>query len=277
VPTPFAPSFVAINKKTGKLVWENADPGAKILHGSWSNPAHGVFGGKPQVIFPGGNGWLYSFEPATGKLIWKFDLNPKDSKWILGGRGTRNNVISTPVVWDDKVYIGVGQDPEHGEGPGNFWVIDGVKATATGGDVTGQVVVWHVGGEDFHRTLSSAAISDGLVYIADLSGFLYCFDAKTGALQWKYDSFAAIWGSAFVADGKVYIGDEDGDVAVLRAGKKMELLHEVNMGAAVYTTPLAHEGTLYVVSRTKLFALAEGIPAKTAPEKPAASVTPAGS
>ncbi len=262
VPSPLGPSFVAINKNTGKLVWESALPGENVLHGSWSNPSYGVIQAKPQVIFPGGDGWLYSFEPRTGELIWKFDLNPKGSEWMLGGRGTKNNVISTPVIYKDKVFIGVGQDPEHGEGPGNFWVIDGTKT----GDVTDSAVVWHVGGEEFLRTMSTAAISDGLLYIADLSGFVYCFDVETGQRYWKYDAFAAIWGSAFVADGKVYIGDEDGDVAVLKAGKKMELLYETNMGAAVYTTPVAKDGVIYIASRTKLFALAEGIPART-PEK----------
>jgi outer membrane protein assembly factor BamB len=260
IPTPLAPSFLAINKKTGKLVWENAAPGNEVLHGSWSNPSYGVVGGKGQVIFPGGDGWLYAFEPETGKLIWKFDLNPKNSVWKLGGAGTRNNIISTPVVWKDRVYIGVGQDPEHGEGPGNLWAID---ATQTG-DITDKAVIWHLGGDDFHRTMSSAAIVDGLLYIADLSGFLYCLDAETGEKYWTYDTFAAVWGSAYVVDGKVYIGDEDGDIAVLKAGKKMELIHEANMGAAVYTTPVARDGVLYVVSRNKLFALKDGIPAKPA-------------
>ncbi len=268
IPSPAAPSFIAIDKNTGELVWENAAPGNKILHGSWSNPAYGVIGGKPQVIFPGGDGWLYSFEPETGKLIWKFDMNPKDSKWELGGRGTRNNVISTPVVHDGLIYIGVGQDPEHGEGVGNFWAIDASKT----GDVTERAVVWHVGGEEFGRTMSTVAIHDGLLYIADLSGFVYCFDAKTGKLHWKYDTFAAIWGSPFFADGKVYIGDEDGDIAVLAAGKgkdgETELLYEVNMGAAIYTTPVVHNGVMYVVTRNRLFALEEGIaPKKAAPEQ----------
>jgi len=264
IPSPAGPSFLAFNKNTGELIWENSDPGEEILHGSWSNPSHGVIAGKPQVFFPGGNGWLYAFEPATGKLIWKFNLNPEGSKWQLGGRGSKNNVISSPVVYDDKVFIGVGQDPEHGEGAGNFWVID---ATQTG-DVTGKAVVWHVGGEEFHRTMSSASIVDGLLYLADLSGFVYCFDVKTGQLYWKYDTFAAIWGSTFVADGKVYIGDEDGDIAVLRAGKKMELLHETNMGSAVYTTPVALDGVIYVASRTRLFAIADGIPGKPPEPKP---------
>jgi outer membrane protein assembly factor BamB len=258
LPVTLAPSFIAVDKRSGKLLWESALPGENILHGQWSNPAYGVVAGKPQVVFPGGDGWIYSLVPETGELIWKFDLNPKESVWELGGMGTRNNIISTPVIYKDRVYIGVGQDPEHGEGVGNFWVID-----ASGkGDVTGTHAVWHRGGEEFRRTMSTAAIADGILYIADLSGFLYALDADTGELHWTYDAFAAIWGSAFVADGKVYLGDEDGDIAVLAAGKgkegKPEVLAEINMGSAVYTTPVARDGVLYIASRNQLFALAKG-------------------
>jgi outer membrane protein assembly factor BamB len=171
------------------------------------------------------------------------------------------------VIWDDKVYIGVGQDPEHGEGVGHLWVVD-----ATGeGDVTAKGPVWHRGGEDFHRTLSTAAIDkDGILYMSDLSGHLYALDARTGELFWKHDVFAAIWGSPFVADGKVYLGDEDGDVVVMRAGKKKEVLHEVNMGSSVYSTPVAKDGTLYVMTRSKLFAIQEGAGKKPEAPKPAA-------
>lgn len=262
VPSPLSPSFVAINKKTGELVWENSEPGEHILHGTWSNPTYGVVKGREQVIFPGGDGWLRSFEPKTGKLLWKFDCNPKGSVWRLGGAGTKNNLISTAVLYDDKVYIGVGQDPEHGEAPGHFYAIDATLS----GDVTGKGQVWHRGGEDFNRTISTAAIKDDIVYIADLSGFLYALDAQTGEHFWTYDAFAAVWGSAFVADGKVYLGDEDGDVAVLKEGKgkdgEPEVLGEHNMGIAVYTTPVAHDGTLYVLARNKLFALKNGIAPK---------------
>ena len=252
IPSPFAPSFIAINKETGKLAWEDASPGTNLVHGQWSNPAYGEINGKPQVVFPGGDGWIYSFEPETGKLIWKFDCNPKDSVWELGARGTRNNIISTPVVYDNKVYIGVGQDPEHGQGVGHLWAID----AAGEGDVTATGAVWHFGNEDFHRTMSTVAIHDGLLYTADLSGFVYCLNAETGEHYWTYDTFAAIWGSPFVADGKVYIGDEDGDVVILKAGREKALIYEVNMGSAVYTTPLAKDGVLYIVSRNRLFAIA---------------------
>ncbi len=252
VPSPDAPSFIALNKNTGELVWEDASPGENILHGQWSNPSYGVIDGTAQVIFPGGDGWVYAFVPESGKLLWKFDCNPKESVWELGGSGTRNNNISTPVIWDNKVYIGVGQDPEHGESVGHWYAIDATKR----GDITESGKVWHRGNEDFNRTMSTAAIHDGLMYIADLSGFVYCWDASTAEEYWKYDAFAAIWGSPYYADGKVYIGDEDGEVAVLKAGKEMELLAEINMDNAVYTTPVAKNGVLYITNRAKLFATA---------------------
>ena len=52
----------------GDLAWESDDPGDQILHGSWSNPAYGEMGGKAQIVFPGGDGWIYSYEPETGEL-----------------------------------------------------------------------------------------------------------------------------------------------------------------------------------------------------------------
>ena len=162
------------------------------------------------------------------------------------------------MIFDDRVYIGVGQDPEHGEGVGNLWSFD----ASMSGDVTDKAVLWHRGGEEFRRTISTVAIKDGIAYIADLSGFLYALDAKTGQLFWKHDMLAAVWGSAFVADGKVYLGDEDGGVTVLKAGKTKEVVAEMNMGNAVYTTPFAKDGVLYILSRNHLFALKEGATSK---------------
>ena len=252
IPSPFAPSFIALNKKTGELVWESDLPGENILHGQWANPTYGEVNGKGQVYMPGGDGWVYALDAETGKLVWKFDCNPKESVWELGGRGTRNAIIATPVFYDNKVFVAVGQDPEHGEGIGHLWAIN---ATGTG-DVTDMVAVWHIGDQEFHRTISTVAIYDGMLYAADLSGFVYGLDLETGEQQWKYDTFAAIWGSPLVVDDKVLIGDEDGDVAVLKAGKQLELLFEVNMGSAVYTTPVFDDGVLYIASRNRLFAIA---------------------
>ncbi|MCB1037822.1 MAG: PQQ-binding-like beta-propeller repeat protein, partial [Acidobacteria bacterium] len=75
IPSPLAPSFLAVDKTSGEVVWESDAPGLHILHGQWSNPAYGEAGGRAQVVFPGGDGWLYPFDPQSGEPIWKFDCN----------------------------------------------------------------------------------------------------------------------------------------------------------------------------------------------------------
>ena len=255
IPSPRAPSFIALDKNTGKLVWESNAPGEGIIHSNWSNATYGTFDGKDAVVFPAGDGYVYGFEPTKGTLLWKFNGNPKDAVYALGARGTKNDFIASAVIHDQKVYIGMGQDPEHGEGVGNFWAFDPRGKT---GDITDKAKVWHRGGKDFHRTISTVAIQDGILYAADLSGFLYALDANTGEHFWTHDMLAAVWGSPFVADGKLYLGDEDGDVTVFKLGKKKEVLAEMNFGQAVYATPFAKDGVLYVLSRNQLWAIAEG-------------------
>ena len=137
IPAPDAPSFIAVDKHTGKVKWKNNAPGRNIMHGQWSNPAYAVINGKPQVIFPGGDGWLRGFEPDTGKVIWKFDGNPKKApKYVLGGKGGRSDYLATPVVHEGKLYIGMGQDPEHADGVGHLYCIDLSKT----GDISSELV-----------------------------------------------------------------------------------------------------------------------------------------
>ena len=249
IPSPRSPSFLAIDRLSGEILWEDRSPGRNILHGQWSSPAYAEIGGRKQVIFAGGDGWLRSFVPASGELLWKFDANPKDSEWKQG-RGDRNNIIATPVVHDGIVYIAVGQDPEHGEGVGHLWALDGGGS----GDVTASAVVWH---HPFRRTISTVAIDGSIVYAANFSGFLHALDLDSGKLLWEYDMLAAVWGSPYVVDGKVMIGDEDGDLSVLKAGREMETLSEINFGNTIYSTPVAANGTLYIMTRSHLYAIAE--------------------
>ena len=300
IEAPDAPSFIALDKKTGELIWADASPGRNILHGQWGSPAFAVLGGLPQAIIPGGDGWLYSFlaertDDKRAKLLWKFDLNPKESEWEAGGMGERNNIIATPVVCDGLVYLANGQDPENGEGQGNLWCIDPTKR----GDVSAELVVdrdgkpvtprratavdksagevvkpnpasaavWHYRGEDangdgkfdfeetMHRTLGMVAVKDDVLVIADLAGLFHCLDAKTGKVHWTYDMLAAMWGSPLIADKKIFIGDEDGDMAVFELSKKMNLLAENDMGSSVYSGPVAVDDVLYISTRSQLIAV----------------------
>ncbi|MCC6392956.1 MAG: PQQ-binding-like beta-propeller repeat protein [Bryobacterales bacterium] len=247
IPSPRAPSIIALNKKTGKLVWEDNSVGERILHGQWSSPSVGKIGDVVQVVSAQGDGWVRGYEALTGKKLWEFDTNPKDSVWPKN----RNETISTPVIADNVVYMANGQDPEHGEGVGHLYAIDGTKR----GDITESGRLWHY--DKIRRSISTGAIYNGLLFYADFSGFLHCLDAKTGKPYWTHDMLAAIWGSPMVIDGKVYLGDEDGDVAVLEASKEKKLIAEMNMGSSVYCTPVAANGTLFIANRNQLFAIAE--------------------
>ncbi len=248
VPSPKAPAIIAVNKKTGKLVWEDNSVNERILHGQWCSPTVGTIGGVVQVIHGQGDGWVRGYEALTGKKLWEFDTNPKDSVWPK----TRNEIISTPVVYEDKVYLANGQDPEHGEGVGHMYCIDATKR----GDITKTGMVWHY--DKIRRTISTPAIKDGIIYQPDFSGFLHALDAKTGQAYWVHDVFAAVWGSPMLIDGKVYLGDEDGDVVILAEGKIKKVIAEPNMGSSVYSTPVPANGTLYISNRNQLYALKEG-------------------
>ncbi len=255
IPFPDAPSFVCLSKKTGKLVWKSSLPGRSIMHGQWANPTYVQIKGKGQVVFPGGDGWLYSLEPETGKVIWRFDANPKDSKYELGGKGTRSDFIGTPVVYNDRIFIGTGQDPEHFEGIGHFWCLDPSKEGDVSPDLVtdakkdppetkpnpNSAVVWHYGGDEkqkfakrdyiYGRTMSSACIIDDVIYISELAGYLHCLDAKTGKKFWQFDTKSAIWGSAYYVDGKVILANEDGDLYFFKHEKTQEVMDEVADGS----------------------------------------------
>ncbi|OAI41862.1 hypothetical protein AYO40_02115 [Planctomycetaceae bacterium SCGC AG-212-D15] len=274
LPEPNSPSFIAVEKKSGKLKWAKNYPGAKVMDGQWTNPAYAVVKGKPQVIFPGGDGWLYGLNPENGDVIWKFDCNPKKAVYKPLGRGDRHFFLATPVVHEDKVYLGMGLNPEDGTGAGHLWCIDLTKS----GDVSAvddsfdpkaianknSALVWHFGGKapegsdreyTFGRTLSTCAIHQGLLYVADLDGFFYCFDAATGKKYWDHDFKATVWSSPYYADGKVYLGTDDAEVHAFAAGKEKKLLATNDMERPVKGPVVVAGGVLYVMTDSVLYAI----------------------
>jgi outer membrane protein assembly factor BamB len=125
-------------------------------------------------------------------------------------------------------------------------------------------VLWR--NKKVQRSLSTVSITpEGLLFIADFSGFVHCIDAETGATYWVHDMKAHMWSSTMVADGKVFIGDEDGDFAVFAASREKRILSRTrrggnledgpNLGAPIYSTAVVANGILYVASTTHLYAI----------------------
>ncbi len=271
-PAPDAPALICLDKKTGKLLGEERSGiSERLFNSNWSCPAYGTFAGRPLVIFGGGDGFCYAFEPepvdGVLKEVWRFDCVPAGRRAGTDGKPIKytdpegpSEIIATPVIANDKVYVAIGQAPENGDGAGALSCIDGTKS----GDVTQSGKVWQYAA--LPRTMSTVSVADGLVYVADFAGTIHCLDERSGKPAWTFDLEDRVWGSTLVADGKVYVGTENGLLVALKAGRAKpgeDPLGEVDFAAPVYSTPVAANGVLYVATDKFLFAL----------QKPALQVT----
>ena len=251
LPNAQAPSFLCLDKRDGRLLWADNTPGANVLHGQWSSPAYAELGGVPQVIFGGGDGWVYAFdargEDGKPKLLWEFDCNPKTSTYSLGGRADRNHIIGTPVVHDGLVYIGVGEDPEHGEGVGHLWCIDPTKR----GDVSSEIAV-SLADPDTplpRRRIQAVIEKDGEVARPNPDSAAVWhypgFDADgNGKLSFE-ETMHRTCGTVAIKDGFLFVADFSGlfHCLDLETGKP---LWTHDMLAASWGSPLIADGKVYI-------------------------------
>ena len=205
-------------------------------------------------------------KPVKLKTVWSYDCNPAGIQ-VVGGLGLgdallpgrqtaperlehendgtfvgMSEIIGTPVFYNNRIYVAIGRDPEHGRGRGALHCIDATKT----GDITETGKIWTYQGLD--RTLSTVSIADGLLYISDVAGRLHCLDAETGQCYWVHETKSEVWGSTLVADGKVYMPTPKG-LFVLAAGKEKKVLSHVNVRAPIYASPVVANGTLYIASK----------------------------
>lgn len=251
VPSPRAPSLIAVDKRSGEVVWRAIGAGANVLHGQWSSPVAANVNGRMQVLFGGGDGWLRAYDAASGHEVWRFDGNPKDAPWLpRAGVLSRSFIVASPVFADGRVFIAMGQSPGHGNGPSFIHAINPNGQ----GDVTKSRLIWT--SREVGRVVGTPIVKDGLLYVGDVGGTVYCLDAATGALVWKHETNAAIWGSLLLAGDRLYVGNEEGLMTVLRAGRRKELLAEIEMDAPLYSRPALIGDALYVATANRLYLIA---------------------
>ena len=271
VANPRAPSLIALHKQTGLLAaTDGAISGDRILHGTWSSPVVAEIQGRALVLYGGGDGILYAFEPLTGpppesdpqnsdpqtlNVLWKYDCCPSDyrqrdgrpityARWNANSPDGPSEIISTPIVCGDRVYVGIGQSPLHGAGQGMLSCLDGVSGRK----------IWD--SRSVGRTLTDVAIQDGLLFVADYSGFLHCFDADTGEHCWQHDLLGGVWCSSPVVVGdKVYISNEKNRLWVLRAEKQKSVVAQSRV-RSMGITPVLDKNVLFFPTQRRLFAIA---------------------
>ena len=251
VPSPRAPSLIAVDKQSGEVVWRAIGAGEHVLHGQWSSPVAASVNGRMQVLFGGGDGWLRAYDAASGHEVWRFDGNPKDARWLpRPGVLSRSFILASPVFADGRVFVAMGQSPGHGDGPS---LIHAISPNGQG-DVTESRRLWT--SRDTGRVVATPIEKDGLLYVGDAGGFVYALDAATGATVWKHDTLGAIWGCFLLAGERLYVGNEDGTMTVLRAGRRKEVVAQIEMDAALYSRPAVAGDAMYVATAKRLYHIA---------------------
>jgi outer membrane protein assembly factor BamB len=183
-------------------------------------------------------------------MVWRCDCTKPP---ILNnqGRAETFEILSSPVFHDGRVYVTLGKDPGmSSKEKGRLVCMDATME----GDITEKGVIWKF--DEIHASCSTATISDGLLYVADMLGKVYCLEAASGKVVWRHEwpARTAIWGSPLVADGKVYLGSRGKGLLVFAASREKRVIHD---GGKLFVdvVPAVAGGVMYVAAHHALFAI----------------------
>ena len=97
-------------------------------------------------------------------------------------------------------------------------------------------------------------------YTCGNAGIMACYNLKTGGRIYQQrigDKGGAYSASPVAAGGKIYLSSEDGDIFVVKAGPKYELMATNPIGEVLMATPAISDGMIFVRGQHNLFAIAE--------------------
>jgi len=194
------------------------------------------------------------------KKIWCFDCLPAEYRnapfYAHGssGDGKKNpcDIIATPVFYHGRVYVAIGGDPVHGskDNKGHLVCIDPSKT----GDITHSGHVWSY--EELNATLSTLAVTDGLVFAIDEANVIHCLDAASGQKYWTYalkGSLGPVNPPVLAADGKLFAGN-----VILAVSKTLKVIAKIDDPAvASSSTPCVANGVLFKVMGKALWAVCD--------------------
>lgn len=228
-------SFLAsFDVKTGEEIWRVQ----RDEISTWSSPNVIEVEGNFQIIV---NGFkhigAYDFE--TGEEIW----------WMKGGGDAP---VPTPILANGLIYI----NSAHGR----MSPIYAINPKAIGditlskGETSNEYIVWSIKRGGAYMT--SPLVYGDYLYNLKNNGLLSCFDAKTGKLMYKQSlkPGGGISASGMASDGKLFFTSELGDVFVVKAGPKFELLAKNPLGDICMSSPAISNGSAFF--RTQHYVIA---------------------
>ncbi|HXD31126.1 MAG TPA: PQQ-binding-like beta-propeller repeat protein [Pyrinomonadaceae bacterium] len=232
-----ADSFLlALDAATGKTVWKTERQEIP----SWGTPTVAMTANGPVLVTNASN-FIRGYDPRTGKELWRLGRSSKIT-------------APTPIFAEDLFVVASGRGPER--------PIFVVKTNASGdltlpeGKDSSDSIVWSKTGRGSY--MPTPLVYKGILYVLANNGLFDAYNLKTGAEI--YRQRLPLVGSGFsaspvAADGKIYLSNEDGEVLVVAAGEKFELLGTNSIGELLMATPALSEGVMYVRASTSLFAI----------------------
>ncbi len=225
---------IALDKHTGKTVWKTMRPPFRTEDGqhkkAYSTPLVVRHDGRDQLIIPGAQ-WVISYDPLTGKEIWRVDH----------GSGFSN--VPRPVHGHGMVYICTGY------GRPELWAIrvDGM------GDVTESHVVWKEP-RQIPKNPSPLLVDDLLFVISD-NGIASCLDALSGKQHWIKRIGGNHSASPIFADGRVYFFSQEGVTTAIEASSEFEELAKSQVDGRLMASPAVLKTSLILRSDSKLYCI----------------------
>jgi PQQ enzyme repeat. len=242
-------SFIAAyDLKSGKLAWKTAREEIP----SWGTPT--VYEGKTRAeLITNGTKAVRGYDPMTGKELWRLSPNSEIT-------------TPTPFVALDLIFVTSGYRP--------MQPIYAIKPGASGdislkdGKETNEFIAWSKsrGGPYMPTPL----VYQELLYVCSNNGVVTAYNARTGERVYQQrlaDKGGAFTASPVASDGKIYLSSEDGEIFVVKAGPKHELLAINPVGEVIMATPAISDGILFVRGINHVFAVAENSDAKSKPKK----------
>jgi hypothetical protein len=230
-------SFIAaFHLKDGKQAWRTSRDEIP----SFGSPT--VYQGPPRdEVVTHATRFIRAYDPATGKELWRLGPNSEVT--------TPTPIVSNGLIIVTNGYRGI--QPIYAIKPGGTGDL-----TLTGEATSGPFIAWSTKRGGVY-TPTPVAYED-LLYLLSNNGVLSAYDVRTG--ERVYQERVAGKGGAFsaspvAADGKLYLAGEDGDVFVVRAGRKPEWLATNPMGEVLMSTPAISDGVVFVRGLKNLFAI----------------------
>ncbi len=225
-------SLIALDGNTGKEVWK-----AEGIKDSWHAPVVGKSAdGREEVILAMTNE-VRSFDVKSGAELWRCKSS---IPWYM---------CPLPIVKDGVVYCVGGRN-----GNGGLAIKLGGS-----GDVTETHRLWVL---NKGTNVPSPVLHGGhLYFVHENKGTLNCVDLKTGEFVFDEDSLSRpipVYASLLLADGKIYSLGRGGQMRILEATPKINVLGEATLenGRGMFNaSPVADGGRLYLRSNKWLYCI----------------------